>query len=392
MVKRIIFDSIQRMWSKGKSILLLGPRQTGKTTLINKFDVDLNISFLSTRIRIDYERNPDLILKEVAALKLKRPARIIIDEVQKVPDIMDPIQKLIDDKKAQFFITGSSARKLKMQTDINLLPGRVIYYRLDAFSIEEYKVNDIIDLLYYGSLPEIVLTDDIELKDELLRSYVEIYLEEEIRKEAQIRNIPDFYEFLELAAQRAGEITSYSGIAQDVGLSHVTVKSYYEILESTLIADKINPIIESKKRKKLIRSPRYLFFDLGVRRYSANEGLHLPKSLEGKVFEQFIGQEIIRYIRSNKLKSSLSFWQDPEVADVDWVIVSSKKYYPIEVKYTDKIKTSDLKHLRNFIQEYDCPKGGMVIYTGRNRILLEENIIAIPWSQLPEYLDEIKIR
>jgi predicted AAA+ superfamily ATPase len=391
MVKRVLQSAIHRFWTRGKSILLLGPRQTGKTTIVSAFDVDLTINFLSNRIRQEYEVNPDLILREIAGLKLKRLAKVVVDEVQKVPEIMDPIQKLIDEKKAQFIITGSSARKLKMQSDLNLLPGRVLYFRLDSFSLEEYKFDEILRLLYFGSLPEIALTEDADLCEELLRSYVEIYLEEEIRKEAQLRKIPDFFRFLEFAAQKSGDVVSYSKIAQEVGLSHVTVKSYYEILETTLIADRVEPITFNKTRKKLIRSPRYLFFDLGVRRLAAREGLHQAKVREGMFFEQFIGMEISKFLRSNRLHSSLHFWQDPGVADVDWVIQKGDKYIPIEVKFTNKIKTPDLRHLKNFMKEYDCPKGAIVFYTGRNRLSFDENILAVPWQELPEIIRELKI-
>lgn len=387
---RLLSDQIARVLKNQKSVLLLGPRQTGKTTLANQFQIDLSISFLSTRVRHEYEANPDLIIREVTALKKPHPL-ILVDEVQKVPEIMDPIQHLIDKKKAQFIITGSSARKLKQQFDINLLPGRVIYFRLDAFSLEEYADAPLYEFLTYGNLPEVVLTKDKLAKDDLLRSYVEVYLEEEIRAESRIRKIPDFYRFLEFAAQRDGLVCSYSGIAQDIGVSHVTVKSYYEILESTLIADRIDPITKSSTRKKLIKSPRYLFFDLGIRRISAKEGEPLPTSTMGLVFENFVGLEIQKYIRTHRSLSSLQFWQDPEVAEVDWVIRKEKSFFPIEVKKKSTIKPADCKHLRTFMEEYNCPKGGFVVCECRNRQLVADNIIAVPWAELPTLLKELKI-
>lgn len=164
-ITREITQKIDQAWARGKSILLLGPRQTGKTTLSKKYDFDLNINFLSSRMRQAYEANPDLIMKEVFALKKNKNVRVLVDEVQKVPLIMDPIQYLIDEKKAQFFITGSSARKLKQQVDINLLPGRVVAFRLDAVTLEEFLVDDLNQLLDYGQLPGILTCADITDKE-----------------------------------------------------------------------------------------------------------------------------------------------------------------------------------------------------------------------------------
>lgn len=388
-ITREITHKIDQAWARGKSILLLGPRQTGKTTLSKKYDFDLNINFLSSRMRQAYEANPDLIMKEVFALKKNKNVRVLVDEVQKVPLIMDPIQYLIDEKKAQFFITGSSARKLKQQADINLLPGRVVAFRLDAVTLEEFFVDDLNQLLDYGQLPGILTSADTADKEDLLQTYVDVYLEEEIRKEAQLKKLPEFFHFLQLAAEQAGHVCSYSGIAQDTGLSHVTVKSYYEILESTLIADRIEPIVSNPHRKKLIRSPRYLFFDMGVRRLAAKQGLKQPLSVNGLLFEQWIGLEILKFLRSHKLKSTLHFWQDPGVAEVDWVIRKEQNYFPIEVKLRDKILPSDIKHLNSFIKEYSCPRGGVVIFTGANPQQIDEHIIAYPWSHLPKLLSKI---
>lgn len=386
MIPRKIRERMDQSWRRGKSILLLGPRQTGKTTLASEYTFDLNISFLSNKIRQSYEANPDLILREVAALKSKSISKILIDEVQKVPLVMDPIQYLIDHKKAQFFITGSSARKLKQQADINLLPGRVIYFRLDGLSLEEAPNEDLDLILNWGQLPEVVLTSDLNSKEELLRTYVEIYLEEEIRKEANLRKLPDFYRFLQHAAGRSGHNCSYSGIAQEVGVSHVTVKSYYEILESTLIADRIEPIFSSKTRKKLIRSPKYLFFDLGVRRLAAKEGINPPQSAKGHLFEHWVGLEIVKFIRSHKTSSTLHFWQDPEVAEVDWVILNDTSLFPIEVKNKEKITDKDCKHLNTFLKEYPCPKGGFLVYQGLRVQKISDQITAYPWHQLPDLL------
>ncbi len=388
MIQRSLSTRLKKTWKLGKSILLLGPRQTGKTTLSNDFEFDLNITFLSNRLRQAYEADPDLIMREVAALKLKYVPKVLIDEVQKVPEIMDPIQYLIDQKRAQFFITGSSARKLKQQADINLLPGRVIAFRLDALSLQELSSDDLDQVLNWGQLPEVSLTPNTEDKDDLLQTYVEVYLEEEIRKEANLRKLPEFYRFLRHAAEQSGQICSYSNIAQDSGLSHTTVKAYFEILESTLLADRIEPITHSKTRKKLVRSPRYLFFDMGVRRLAARESIDPPQSVKGHLFEHWIGLEILKYIRSHKLSATLHFWQDPEVAEVDWVVQVNKIFLPFEIKIKNNVAKGDLRHLEHFLKEYPCPHGGFVIFTGLRPQKLTETITAIPWQNLTKMLEE----
>lgn len=392
MIFRLQSSNIQRVWNSGKSILLLGPRQTGKTTLAEQFEYDLHINFLSTRVRQAYERDPDLLIKEVLATrksKSLRPLRVFIDEVQKVPDIMDPIQLLIDKKKAQFFITGSSARKLKQQSDLNLLPGRVISFRMDGFSSEEISPKQIEQALYYGSLPEIALNTNPQEKDELLQTYVEVYLEEEIRKEARLKKIPDFYHFLQHAAARSGLVCSYSKVSQEIGISHVTVKSYYEILESTMIADRIEPITTSKSRPKLIKSPRYIFFDLGVRRLAAREGIDQPQSSVGGLFEQWVGLEIQKFIRNHKSKASLHFWQDPGRAEVDWVIKKENTYIPIEVKMSSSPKESDAKHLIAFQKEYSCKLGSYIVSSGERNLELKSGVTVVPWKNLSQVLRKI---
>lgn len=387
---RTLRERLELTWKRGKSILLLGPRQTGKTTLAKTFDFDLEVQLLSSAIRREYELNPDLILKEVAALRLKRPARVFVDEIQKVPRLMDSIQLLVDEKKAVFFITGSSARKLKQQADINLLPGRVISYRLDGLSLEEVNAveTDLESLLYYGQLPEIVFLKTTSEKSELLASYVETYLEEEIRKEAGLKKLPDFYRFLQHAASRGSGVISYSGIAQDIGISHTTVKSYYEILASTLVAERIEPIVQSKTRKKLIRSPRYLFFDLGVQRVAAKESAPLPKSILGNYFESWVGLEILKLIRSQRLETGLHFWQDPQSAEVDWVVQKNQAFLPIEVKLSTQIKPADIRHLKHFMNEYPCPQGGVVVFTGSKKQLIDDDILAVPWNQLHREIEK----
>lgn len=274
---------------------------------------------------------------------------------------------------------------------MNLLPGRVIYLRMDPITIEENKNSKLSDLLIYGSLPEVITTVKNEFKEDYLYSYVGTYLEEEIRKEALLRKLPDFVKFLEIAALESGLIVNYSSIASEIGISHLTVKSYFEIMESTLMGDLIWPVTESVTRKKLSKSPRFLFFDLGVRRVTANEGTKLGSTRMGQIFEQFIGIELLRLMRSYKLRVELNYWRDSHTGEeVDWVLKKAKTFIPIEVKFKTVPDSNDIKHLQKFLLEYDCPHGGYVVCQTSARLKLDKNIYAISWRDLYSVLKNIK--
>lgn len=392
MIKRTIEKKVTDALKRGKSVLLLGPRQTGKTTLTESLNADLNISFLLNKTRVEFEKNPDLIVSYVHGIKRKTKEKIplvIVDEVQKVPEVMNPIQALIDKKIAQFVITGSSARKLKQQSDMNLLPGRVLYFKMMPFNLIEYPELELSHHLYYGSMPEVALTLKNIEKEDYLKSYVEIYLEEEIRKESQLRKLPDFARFLELSAVEAGNIINYSSLGSDVGVSHLTIKSYFELLESTLIGELIEPITKSETRKKLIKSPKFLFFDLGVRRVAANEGTKLAKPRLGQIFEQFVGIELIRQIQINNSRIKLKFWHDPQSAEVDWVLVKAENYIPIEVKLKSTPDLKDCDHLKKFLSEYHCPHGAFIICETEKPLKLAPNITALSWKELPELIKRL---
>ncbi len=289
---------------------------------------------------------------------------------------------MIDKKVAQFVITGSSARKLKQQSDLNLLPGRVLYFKMSPFSSSERTDLNLDHHLYYGSLPEVTLTTKHSDKEEYLASYVETYLEEEIRKEALLRKLPDFIRFMELSAIESGNVVNYTKISNEIGVSHLTVKSYFEILESTLIGQIIKPITESETRKKLLKSPRFLYFDLGVRRLAAGEGNKLGRPRLGQLFEQFVGLELSRQINFINSRIGLHYWQDPQSAEVDWVLRKANQYIPIEVKYKSTPNASDISHLEKFLNEYPCPHGGFIVCDTQLPMKINSRIVAISWKDI----------
>jgi len=383
-----IFDvSLKR----GKSILLLGPRQTGKTTLMQQFQTNLSITFARPDIRQRYEKNPSLIIGEVEALAEQNPKKplILIDEVQKVPEILDSVQYLIDNKTAQFILTGSSARKLRHNTKINWLPGRVVVLRLDPLTYTEIKSYEpvLLDLLLYGTLPGIFKEPESNNKDTDLQSYVSTYLEEEIRAEALVRNIGIFSRFLELAACESGSLVNFRKLSQEIGVAHTTIASYYQILEDCLIIERIEPYLETKTRRILTKTPKHLFFDLGLRRMCANEGKQLPKEYLGHLFEQWVGLELIRNSRLSAKPYKVHFWRDKNGMEVDWLIKLENELIPIEVKWTDKPSLNDAKHLLVFKQEYPLVKNSYIICQVPRKIKLADHVYAIPWQEIGGIVD-----
>src|SRR3989338_2936272 len=389
-IPRNIEPRLRALIQNKKSVLLLGPRQTGKTSLLERFKFDLEIQLLSPKQRLRYEKEPDLLSDEVDAY-LKRHTKkptVLIDEIQKVPALLDVIQLISDQKKASLWLTGSSARKLKFHAkEINLLPGRVRLFRLDPFSWAEFSEASLEELLLFGSLPQIILNSDKRDRSELLATYVETYLEEEVRKEALVRQLDQFMRFLELAAIDSGKVSNFSKISQQLGVAHTTIDSHYQILEDCLIVERVDPITKSLTRKKLTHAPRFLFFDLGVRRFAAGEGEKLNPERMGELFEQWVGLELIRTSRF-RLNSKLLFWRDPDGPEVDWVYEHEKKWIPFEVKWVEKPNLKSVHHLEVFIKEYPSfAKKGYVVCRTPRRYKLSSKIEALPWQELHEVVN-----
>lgn len=391
-IKRILEDRIRHAIDRDKSVLLLGARQTGKTTLICQFKHDLLVSFVPPDTRQRYEKAPHLLQGEVESLTAAEAGRrplVILDEVQRVPVILDVVQDLIDRGKANFILTGSSARKLRRGTQINLLPGRVVAFRLDPFSLQEFPATDLNKILLYGSLPGILAVPVMADREIDLETYVTTYLEEEIRSEAAVRSLGNFARFVELAASESGNITNLRKLSQEIGVSHTTIGAYYQILEDCLIAERIEPLTQSKTRKKLTKSEKYLFFDLGVRRLAAQEGIKLPRDTMGMLFEQFVGLELLRSVHTKGRKVKIRFWRDPDGPEVDWVIDGDGIYVPLEVKLTENPSLSDIRHLEVFLSEYKSAKEGFLICRVPRRTKLSEKVFALPWQSMDEVFKDV---
>lgn len=383
ILPRKIEAKLQKALKLKKSVLLLGPRQTGKSTLLKNIQADLTLNFLLPRERLRLEKDPQLLLKDIAGIKnTKKQPLVILDEVQKVPALLDVVQYAIDENKARFILSGSSARKLKKGTQVNFLPGRVIFFNLDPLTNQEFP-QSLENHLLFGSLPEpsLALLNFTD-KQEYLLSYVETYLEEEVRQEALVRNLGSFARFLELAALESGQLVSYRQISNELGPTHATISSYYEVLQDCLIVHRVDPLTRSTTRKKLTKSSKFLFFDLGIRRVAAGEGVRLSQKRLGEIFEQFIGLELIRLSRVARSRFRLKFWRDHTGPEVDWVLDKEKEFIPIEVKWTDNPTIKDARHLVVFLEEYREAKKAFIVCQTPRSTQITKNIQAINWQDL----------
>lgn len=392
-IKRSIEKPLEHHLERGKSILLLGARQTGKTTLLKHLGLsDINFSLLDPELRLRFERSPNTLRQEIQAyqrLNANRIPLVVIDEVQKIPSLMDVIQLLIDDHMAQFILTGSSVRKLRRHAEFNLLPGRVINFHLDPFSLLEIGnlAPNLDSLLMYGSLPGIFLEPDLTLKQNDLEAYVKNYLEEEVRGEALVRQLGSFAKFLELAAVEAGNEINIQKISQEIGVKRHTIYEYFQILEDCLIVEKIDPITSLTTRRRLTKAPKYLFFDMGLRRITSLLGIHLPSKTMGDLFEQFVGLELVRSLRVLAPSIKLRYWRDHNGPEIDYVLEGNQKYLPIEVKWTETPTINDAKHIIKFMRENNCTKEGYIFCRCEKPLLLASNVLAMPWLSIGQVIN-----
>ena len=325
---------------KKKSVLLLGPRSTGKSFYIRHQLSNIHtINLLKSNEFLSLQANPSL-LQDIATSH--RQKIICIDEIQKIPDLLDEVHRLIEEEKIKFLLTGSSARKLRSK-GVNLLAGRAWLAQMFPLNFAEIKSGDkqkfnFDKLIRFGSLPQVWISPD---PLEELDNYVQTYIDVEIKAEGAIRKIPQFVRFLKAAALSAGELINYANVSSDAGVPAATVREHYQILEDTLIGFNLEPWMESKKRKA-IATGKFYFFDNGV--LNQLEG-HFPKKEEdaswGKRFEQFIINEIRCANAYQRRKQSFNFWRSTSQFEVDVLFGKTA----IEIKTSRRVGDSHLKGL-----------------------------------------------
>jgi predicted AAA+ superfamily ATPase len=395
--------------------LVFGARQTGKSTLLRRLcaDAALWLDFSDPAQRAEHLRRPEALIQRCRALpKARRPARIVVDEAQNVPAIFDAVQHLYDSDKGRFrfVLCGSSARKLRV-TGANLLPGRSVQHRLYPLVLPErpppqvtparkgptsplplpvprssqeaaFPRADLAERLLFGELPGVALASRRE-RAALLRAYTVVYLEEELRREALVKDWAAFARFLQLAAAEAGQMINYAAVSREAGLSLPTIKSYYQLLEDMFIGFRVTAFSGSP-RKSLLSTERFYFFDLGVRNAAAELPLEAAalRANPGPLFEQWVGVELwkrLQYLDGGRLH----YLRTKHGAEVDFILARRGRLVPIEVKWTERPTLADARHLSSFMDEHRrSARRGYVICRCPEPLALDDRITALPWSAL----------
>lgn len=333
---------------KKKSFFLFGPRSTGKTSLIKaQFPSDVPvIDLLDNNLYIRLLENP-MMLESLIIADNPSTTCAIIDEVQRIPDILNEVHRLIEKKNFSFLLTGSSARKLR-RNQANLLGGRARQaelFPLTSFEIPDFNLERYLE---FGGLPVVYQSD--EPREDLF-AYIGVYLKEEIQAEAVVRELPPFVRFLKYSALTSGDILNFSNISNDAAVPVHIVREYYQILEDTFIGFMVPAWTKTVKRKPTSRS-KFYYFDIGVKNI-LTDVQHIPQQsdLFGKTFEHFIALELRAYLSYRRKHLTLSYWQAKNGQEVDFIIGND---IAIEVKATNYAHEKHLKGLQALIEEKIC--------------------------------------
>jgi len=377
---------------KKHSFFLFGPRGVGKSTLLQTFlphEQTHIIDLLNFELETQLIQKPGELGQILKALPSSKQW-VLIDEIQKIPSLLNEVHRSIEKNSHRFFaLTGSSARKLK-RGQANLLAGRAFTYQLHPLTIHELsKQFDLQTALSYGTLPKIYHLENNENRKDFLSSYAQTYLKEEILAEGLVRNLPAFRRFLPLAAQENGNIISWSNLASDLGLDSKTIRSYFEILEDTLVGFLL-PAYSKSIRKRQKSHPKFYLFDPGVKRALAGELSFelVPRTSEyGLAFEHFFILEIMRLANYKKWECSFAYFATHDI-EIDLVI--EKFHHPpvfIEIKSSNKIKGSMLSPLISIVREIKGAKGFCLCQEKTRRKV--ENILVLPWQETRSALEEV---
>ena len=376
---------------ENQSFFLFGPRQTGKSTLVNAvFEKHTwKIDLLQSDQHLKYSKYPDLFRKE-ALEKIEQAGikRVFIDEIQRIPALLNEIHHLIEKTGCQFLLTGSSARQLK-RGGINLLAGRAVQRHLFPFVYSEIaETFDLSEVLRYGSLPGVYGRPPETMMD-ILRTYTETYLNQEVKFEGLVRNLGNFSRFLDLSASQSGELVSFTAMGRECQVPTRTVQSYYEILEDTLIALRLTPWRKSL-RHRLVAHPKFYLFDLGVVNSLTRQLTAPPDPVRyGRLFEQFIILESHRYLDYLRSEAALYFWRTNHGGEVDLLVEKHGELVgAFEIKSTTQIAGPHLSGLRSFHKEY--PKVPLHVIARVEHPYRIEEVLVLPWkdylARLPEIL------
>jgi predicted AAA+ superfamily ATPase len=358
----------------GLNYFLFGPRGTGKSTWLKEHYSDnaLFIDLLSPSLQRHYSARPERLNEIVDGNPDKE--LFVIDEIQKVPELLDVVHQIMENKKSvRFVLTGSSARKLKHKA-VDLLAGRAVKKTFHPFMASELGDDfDLTKALQSGMVPLVYGSAN---PIETLNSYVSLYINEEVRIEGLIRNIGNFSRFLEIISFSNGSILNMNGIARDSQVGRKTVEGYVSILEDVLLAHRL-PVFSKRAKRQLVAHPKFYFFDTGVYRALRPSGpLDSPHEIDGVALENLIMQHLMAWNAYSGNGCDLFYWRTKSGVEVDFVIYGKDTLRAIEVKNSNYIRLSDLKGLRTFKEDYpdaDC----IFLYRGTER-LMKNGILCIP--------------
>jgi len=372
-----------------QSAFLWGPRKTGKTTYLKeKFSQSIYYDFLKTDLFFDLSKNPSLLREQLLVKLEKEPSRfkypVILDEVQKIPQILDEVHWLIENKRINFILCGSSARKLK-RSKSNLLGGRAWRYEMFPLTTVEIEKPSLLRILNHGLIPQHYLQKEYKKS---LQGYVYDYLKEEVFAEGLSRNISAFSRFLDAVGYSHGQIVNYSNIARDCGVDAKTVKEYYQILEDTLLGRKVEPFKKRGSRSIITSAPKFYLFDVGVAGIIIKRNLETEKGEEfGRAFEHFIFMELCAYRSYREKDFEINYWRTKTGYEVDFVL--AKGEVAVEVKGSSLIDKKDLKSLFAFDEKYSPKK--LILVSNEKYERKVKKIYIKPWRVFLEELWKDKV-
>lgn len=390
--EKVHFDRLLKLdLPQGQSAFLWGARKTGKSTFLsNHYANSVRYDLLKTDLYLQLLKHPHELREEILELEkneLKNP--IIIDEIQKIPALLDEIHWLIENTDAYFILCGSSARKLKRGA-ANLLGGRAWRFTFYPLTFPEINDFDLLRALNNGLVPSHYLSGN---PTRSLKSYIEDYLKEEIIAEGLTQNLPAFARFLDSVGFSQGEMTNYTNIASDCAVDAKTVKAYYQILIDTLIGYNIFPYTNSKTRDVITSTPKFYLFDVGVANYLSKRKITQLKGADaGAAFEHFILMELIAYRGISEQIFEICYWRTKSHLEVDFILGNAE--VAIEVKIKNQISKSDLKGLIAFNTTHQPKASYLVCNVPRKRKIVVDNgtdITVIPWEDFLNMLWDQKI-
>ncbi len=378
---------------KGQSAFLWGARKTGKSHYLRKhFPDSVYYDLLETDLYFRFLKQPHLLREEILALDKKQLLKpIIIDEVQKIPLLLDEVHLLIEKVNASFILCGSSARKLRRE-GINLLGGRAWRYEFFPLVYPEIPDFDLLRALNFGLIPSHYSSSAAHWKRSA-KAYINDYLKEEIKEEGLTRNLRAFAEFLDVASFSNGETLNLSNISRDCGIDSKTVKEYYQILHDTMLGYFLYPYKNRIKREDLVATPKFYFFDVGVVNQLTKRTIQELKGSEaGSAFEHYILMEIMAYRGLKGLDFPIHFWRTRAGLEVDLILGDAE--VAIEIKISEQVRKSDLRGLVAFQNDYRPKKALVVSRSPRKRKIKgegDQEIDILPWRDFLEMLWSGKI-